>query len=252
MTKGKTGLQWDIYFLKMGFDGKIVGSVPLDEEIVHSWLEARSPKNRPADGRSLEEIGKEVKETTNWASDIEETESTRTFEEDMKKVSTGFQKHDGKLVVRAGTVRAHVKDCARQLFQAKQVDVPAFRSKVANFVYMQPYWLPIIKNGKPISEPDGVMERPLHVVTPMGPRSALKRMMYVEGAELWCILGLLKNPVVKEEHLHMILLYGGIHGYGGERSLGEGQYDYALVKVDTASKIPDDIFKIEKSIKSKK
>ncbi len=89
-------------------------------------------------------------------------------------------------------------------------------------------------------------------ITPIGPRSALKRTMYVYKAEVWCILGLLKNPFVTEEHLRMIFLYGGLHGYGAERSLGEGQYEYELTHIGTGSTLPQDVFEAAKQIKEGK
>jgi len=247
--KQTEGITWDAYLLRMRFEGRIIGSVPMEEDVVSKWLESRAPEKAPEGARALPDIESEVKGSIYWAKDAEEieeeTSSTREDTADMKRVSSGFQMDkQGRLVVRAGTIKAHLKDCARQLYQAKQVKVPVFRSKLANFIYVKPYWVPIIKDGEPTNRPDGWQERPIHVITPMGPRSALKRSMYIEEAELWSIVGILRNPHVTKEHLDMVLLYGGVHGYGAERSLGEGQYDYELIELGPVTQLPDNVLEL--------
>ena len=41
------------------------------------------------------------------------------------------------------------------------------------------------------------------------------------------------KPSVAEEDLHTLMEYGGVHGYAGERSDGEGRYRFTLIKEDT-------------------
>lgn len=217
---------FDVYQLEMEFVGRLMGSVPLKKELVRKWLEARAPA-QPKPGPSLDEIENEVLDT------IEDVEAM-TEEE----VSLGFQQVNDVLVVRAGTIKAHLKDCARQLYAAKLVSVKNFRSKVANYVNVVPYWIPILKDGVPVREHDGWHEQAVHVITPQGPRSALKRIQYVEGVSLVCRLYVLRNPEVGEEELRKVLVYGGVHGYGGERSLGEGRYVFSLERVGEADSVP--------------
>lgn len=251
---GVTGLKWDVFLLRMQFEGRIMGAVPMERQIVKGWLETKAPTHAPEGARPLDELAAEVEQSTAWVDDVEETESTREDPEGMKRVTSVFQKHPekGYLAVRAGTIRAHLKDCARQLFQAKQVNVPVFRSKVANFVYVKPYWVPIVRtdgeNGHVLRKPDGWDERPIHVITMQGPRSALKKSMFVEDVELWTVIGLLQNPFVKPEHLELILTYGGIHGYGAERSLGEGQYEHELIPIGTDTQIPSHVLDLGASL----
>ncbi len=62
-------IMWKKAEVTMNFTGRLCGSVPLKKEIVESWLTARMPKEKPEDGRSIEEIKQEVLESIE---DIEE------------------------------------------------------------------------------------------------------------------------------------------------------------------------------------
>jgi len=74
----------------MNFTGRLCGSVPLKKEMVRPWLESRMPNKKPQEAKSIEEIEREVLET------IEELE---------EKITLGFQRVDGALVIRGGTLK---------------------------------------------------------------------------------------------------------------------------------------------------
>lgn len=213
---------WTQYEVQMDFVTKLVASVPADPDMVSKWLESRQPRNRPPDSRSITEIAQEVMET------IPEQES----EESGLLV---FQRQEGGLVVRATTVRAHLKDCATvlsRLYVGKVEKESSFAVKVKNALYYPPdvYWLPILSqaDGQQIKEPSGRYDRAIHATTPRGQINALKTLEYVDSAQLkvplWILTPKNRKPVVQEDDLETLFVYGGTHGYGGERSAGEGRY----------------------------
>lgn len=207
---------WTLYSVRFNFLTRICGSVPSDPELVRAWLDARKPSVRPPGSKSIDEINEEVLAT------IE-----RGFDEEGSNILV-FQRHEGVCCLRAATFKAHIKDCARVLsgLVGKIESTAAFSTRVKNGVYHDEhaYWVPILRpDGKPVTKHDGEKDQPIH--TWRG--SALKRFEWIEPARVDFTLKVLDH-LVKEDDLHKLFQYGGVHGYGGERSNGEGRYEYAL------------------------
>lgn len=211
----RSGNMWKKAKVRMTFTGRLCGSVPLKKEIVDGWLKARMPKEPPEEGKTLEEIKQEVMDT---------------IEEIQEKVTLGFQHNDKGLVVRGGTIKAHMKDCANQVKGVLKEKLGTFRAMVANKIYIDEYFVNLKKDGEFIKESTGVYDQPVHVFIPgVGPRNALKTIQYIEGAELEFHIRMMDDNELKEEQILYIFEYGSIHGYGGERSLGEGRYTFEIV-----------------------
>lgn len=215
------------YAVTLQFENRVCGSVPLSKELVPIWLKSRMPKNKPEGEPDMEAVEQEVMDS------IQETEERTTL---------GFQLHEDVLVVRGGTIKAHLKDCSNQIkdvvpnpkpvkSEAKK-GIKALRSKVANMVYVEEYWVSLLRDdGEPVREEDSSYEQPVHVMTPMGPRNALKVIRFVEKPVMRFTLRVLENRQVTADTIRAILEYGSIHGYGGERGMGEGRYSFTMEKV---------------------
>jgi len=204
---------WQKAEVLMNFVGRLCGSVPLKKELVIPWLEARMPKEKPEEGKSIEEIKKEVLESIE---DIEE------------KVTLGFQKNGQGLFIRGGTVKAHLKDCANQIKDAIKPQIKNFRGKVANKVYTEEYFIYLLKNGESLQKEDGEFDQPVHVITMQGPRNALKTIRFLDMPSLKFRLMLMEDKEITPERIKEIFEYGSIHGYGGERGMGEGRYSFQI------------------------
>lgn len=236
---------WTEYELTFRFVDRLCGSVPQARELIRPWLEARAPERKPeavlvADAtgpvavqpKTLDDIEAEVLETIG--------DGEVPSEDVQERITLGFHRDDTGLFVREGTIKAHIKDCANQVKdflvkagvaspRRKSSESIALRSLVANKVFVEPDRLYLYgSDGKPIQEPHGDVERPVHVITPAGPRNALKRVQYVVGAEITAYLKVLNDGVITTGILTAIFDYGSIHGYGGDRSLGEGRYTFTL------------------------
>lgn len=216
---------WTRYEVQWNFITKLVASVPADPEMIKVWLASRKPANRPPDSKSIEEVAAEVLESLS-----EESEESGLHV---------FQRHEGGLAIRMATVRAHLKDCARtlsRLYVGKIEGEKSFAVKVTQGLYHDPsiYWLPILSqlDDKVLKEPSGEYDKAVHALTPRGAISALKRFEYVEGARLRFPLMVLTpksgKPIISKEDLETLFQYGGVHGYAGERSDGEGRYIAAI------------------------
>lgn len=232
---------WKSYRVTWTFLTKLCGSVPADPELVKAWVDSRKPAVRPPGGRSIADIQEEV--FTTLAEPIDETPLSILV----------FQRVNGALVMRAATVRAHIKDCARVLsaqWIGKIQGERSFSTRVINGVYPDEatYWIPILRpDGTPILSADGTMDKAVHVRGPRGEMiNALKTFEYVMPARMDFTLKILtaksgamktigkKNEEAKEltsvsqEDLETLFMYGGVHGYAGERGDGEGKYSFTI------------------------
>jgi hypothetical protein len=200
---------------------KLCGSVPADPEIVKAWLLARTPRVQPPGGLTLDQINEEV------LASLSEDRDALGHPKDESAILT-FQRHAGQCVMRGATLKAHLKDCARRLSArvGKIEGESAFSTKVINYLYPDPaqYWVQVLRpDGTPVSKHDGEMDRP--VTTRFG--TALKRFEWIEPWRLDFTIQVFTTsgrPAVGLEDLRKLLLYGGVHGYAGERGNGEGKY----------------------------
>jgi hypothetical protein len=217
---------WTTYRVQWTFHiHKLCASVPADPDIVKKWLEARQPAARAPGGKSISEIQEEVFETIATAEEV--TPSLLVF-----------QRHEGTLVMRAATVRAHIKDAARVLsaqYIGKIKGERAFSTRVINGVYEDPgmYWIPIRRpDGSPVVSADGTIDKAVHVRGPRGePLNALKTFEYVSPARMDFTLKVLGKSVTLDD-LETLFQYGGYKGYAGERGDGQGRYTYSVSVVE--------------------
>lgn len=209
---------WKDYKLTMEFLGKLCGSVPQSKELIKRWVEVRAPKQKPEgdNDKSLEEIEKEVLDS------IDDT---------IEKTTVGFQHDDTGIYVRGATIRAHLKDCANVIKDL--VGVKAFKAKLANKLYVAESKVYLSKNGSVVTEDDGSYDQPVHAMTPKGPINALKCVHYVDNPRLESTIKVLDdgNKEVTINNIRKVLEYGQIHGFGGERSMGEGRYLWEISEI---------------------
>jgi hypothetical protein len=222
---------WRRYRVTWTFLTKLCASVPADPEIVQKWLETRQPRVKPAGAKSIEEINEEV------LASVERGEG----EPDEEYSMLVFQRANGRLVQRAATVKAHIKDCARVLsaqYIGRIEGERSFSTRLTNGVYLDParYWLPVTRlDGTPITEADGAYDKPIHVRGPRGQQqNALKRFEYILPPSVLMFDLLLLGKSVSEADLIHVFTYGGVHGYAGERGDGEGRYTFELAEVNAA------------------
>lgn len=218
---------WSVYRVRWEGLTQLCGSVPADPEIVKAWLDARKPTVRAPGSRSIDEVNEEVLATIERGDVFDEKECNILV----------FQRNNGILCQRAATIKAHLKDCSRRLstLVGRVEKEKAFSTKVINYVYPdeRQYWVPILRpDGTPVTKHDGERDKAIH---PRPGVSALKRFEWVDP---WVIEFDLKvvevvegKPAVSEDDLHKLMIYGGTHGYAGERGDGEGRYTYRIERL---------------------
>ena len=111
----------------------------------------------------------------------------------------------------------------------------AFRSKIARFVFVFPRRLYLMRDGQPLSAPEGALERAVQGMTAQGPRISLKRSdMVREGVELNCEVRVLPIGAreITEDMLKLWFSYGEYKGLGEWRNASYGRFGFTLEKCD--------------------
>ncbi|HAM40694.1 MAG TPA: hypothetical protein DCP69_04995 [Candidatus Omnitrophica bacterium] len=220
---------WTRYRVRWTFLTRLCASVPADPDIMQAWINARQPRVKPAGALSIQEVNEEV------LASIERGEG----EVDRSFSMLVFQRHNGGLVERAATTKAHMKDCAfqlRRIYIGKIQGELTLDNRVKNGIYPDEhtYWIPIMReDGTPVQEADGAYDKAIHVRGPRGEvLNAIKRFEYIEPPSVTEFILKVLGRSVSETDLHHLFEYGGTHGYAGERGDGEGKYSYTIERLD--------------------
>lgn len=170
-----------------------------------------------------------------------ETEMLPTAEElnmkveDIKKQGlTVFLRDNGHLVIGNHVIKGFIKSALLTL--KDQVGIAAAKSKVDNLVFVEPSFIPIMRDGKPIDKADGYNERSLRADTMQGPRVSLVSSEEVQAPwELTVQISLLENKgsaksnPVTWEMIETALLYGRFKGLGQWRNSGKGSFTFERI-----------------------
>jgi len=203
-----TGL-YDRYRVKIKIRDRICGGMPKNEELIRAWVVATT-------GHDDEQTEEQVKENIETIVDKK-----------AEKSWNGFPGDERGLFVPARNVKACFKQSASVLGIVKD-------RRGSKQILAEGMEVKALDGGDRIhlgrTEPDGFDESAIHVMTAQGPRSALRRMDYVEGVEIEFEVWVLQTHAAESRHIGEdelvdILRHAQENGLGASRSQGEGKFD---------------------------
>lgn len=200
---------YDRYDVTIKIRDRICGGTPRNPELLKGWIAATTAHND---------------ETTTAQ---EKAARENLLQPTEEKSWNGFPGDEKGLFVWSRQVKALFKECASMLRitvtkqGSKQIFQHGFEIKgtvADDRIYL----------GK--KAPDDFAEGPIHVQTPQGPRTALKRVDYVQSPTLSFQIWVLKTNAnekrhVSEDDLRTMLTFGQENGLGADRSQGSGKFD---------------------------
>jgi len=217
---------------------RLVGGIPKHPKLIKSWQEARFPAEGPKTV-ALAEIG--VTPETATQQTIEDLGSNAQSAEEVAKVSTGFvmMQHPkfGEIaaIEPRRNVKAMLKESANIIKGMPEARVRgkeiALRAKLAERVFPGPKFAALLNEDGTPSKIESV-ERPIHVMTRQGPRTALKQTDFADDVVLVSVLKVLNDGLITESILRAILEHASDNGIGTDRSQGVGMFSYKLIKLD--------------------
>jgi len=212
----------DKWIVTLSLNARLIGGIPAvnlhngeagaekSRDIMAVWL-----RKALADKMSEEEIEALAAKTFDEAYKEGEEESSTTFKTD----ETG-------LYIEGRQVKAMLKEAGGRLGLGKSVkgERPSLKQDLHEALHVDEDAIHLMRDGQPLTVPDGCDARPIHVMTALGPRTSIKRTDYVEQPVITFTVRVLQNVGVKEEHLMQILAFGQDLGLGADRSQGHGKF----------------------------
>lgn len=217
--------------------GRIIGGIPTDPRLIEGWLKANMPEAVEAERAALA------------ATTLAEVHNK--VEEESKASWTTFKRNEaGNLVFESRQLKAAFKETANILRevlqkQEKKADrkegasgkdksrFTGLRAKLAERLFVEGDKLELLDatTQKPLSKPTGTEERPIHVMTAQGERTALKKYDFVSNVLVQFSVRWLDDGVMDDELLGALLEFMSWNGIGADRSQGEGMFEVQSVTV---------------------
>jgi len=209
---------YDVYRVSIAMRDKICGGTPRNQDQIATHIKIKTGHE---DGTTLKQI-EEAKAAMATTAAVE-----GLIEEEIEKSWNGFPSDEKGIFIWARQVKALFKECATMLrvttqkLGSKQIFQHGFEIK-------GPDKYDRIYLGR--EKADGFDEGPIHVQTAQGPRTALKRVDYVENAklnfEIWVLqTNAAEKRHVGEEEIRKMLTFGQENGLGADRSQGRGKFE---------------------------
>jgi len=202
---------WKRFEVELRMKEKFASGIPKNPETLLKTLKAREGK------------GDKPVPFDEWAEQIAEEVKASPEEEE---VAVGFKRDEHGLYYEDRNIKAHLKDLAGTM--NKFFGIRNLKSIVASHLFVEPPRIYVDKK-----EPDGYEIKPIRVMVPSGPRSAIKKIDYVLRPTLRFKLKILDDGVIKDwkSILEKLFEYGSEHGLGQERSEGWGRYEFELKEI---------------------
>lgn len=195
------------YAITLEIVERLLGSSPADPQTYRDYV-----ANCPHDA------------TKGAGSPEREAEELASLPEESEKGVTVFPRDpEGRLHLWDYQVKGNLKESGNIL--KEQLGIKNLRDKLDNYVYVAPRRILLLRDGKPLTEPDGIFSRPLRAMTMQGPRVSIAQSEYLEPPlTLQFTIRLLEHKEIKPETLQEILAFGELKGLGQWRNGSFGRF----------------------------
>jgi len=220
---------WTRYGITFSIKNRIVGGIPTNEKLIEGWVKANMPD------AAAEEREKIAQSTVADLPDLTEERAGMMW--------TTFKRDESGIFIEGRQVKSMFKESANILRDLLvKADKKAkgdsgksrftnLRSKLAERLFVEEDKIYLLRDNKRIEKPDGDEERAIHVVTAMGPRTALKRYDFVNApCSLRFCVRFIDDGIVDLELINTLLEHASWNGLGTDRSQGNGLFEVTEVK----------------------
>lgn len=226
---------WTKYSVTLEFTTRCIGGCPNSKDLIMGWLKTKNIASTDGELKALVEA---------TASELD-----GKVEEKASAMWTVFKKNEQGIYIEGRQVKAMFKESANilrdmlvkaesktkdgkeKVVKAERSRFTNLKSRIAERLYVEENQINLLKGGAPMPAADGIDERPIHVQTAMGPRTALKRTDYVEpGTQVKFTVRHLNDNVVDKELIDVLLEHSSMNGLGADRSQGSGMFKVVEVK----------------------
>lgn len=184
----------------------ILGSAPASRAIRTQYIASRAPTD-----------------------DLRAEEKAAPFNLDEKGLTVFNRNQQDQLCLMGYQIKGFLKGALTAL--KVQCKIAAAKGKIDNLIFVEPRYIPLIKDGQPIRDEDDILERPLRAQTMQGERVTLAASELVEDP--WEITiemtlipngGTAKSEALTWDAIEAALDYGAYHGLGQWRNADYGRF----------------------------
>lgn len=191
---------------KITFTEPLLGGSPMNKTLYSDYVASKAPPETGDD----------------------ETEGEIARVRTGEKGVTGFLGDDEGIYLMDYMVKGYLKEAGNILKQnlgqadgksGKPKGVRALKSKIDNYVFVYPRYIPLAE------KPDGLIERPLRAETMQGPRVTLACSEYVDaGKHIEIVISLVSHPDLSFDLIEQLLDFGQLKGMCQWRNGGYGRF----------------------------
>ena len=192
----------------------ILGSLPAIKELRTEYISRNAPTKEIAD-----------------------EEAASAFDVNERGLTVFSRDKRDQLCVMAYQIKGFFKAALYAL--SGQFNIAAYKSKVDLMLFVEPRYIPLIREGKPIMAEDDILERPLRSSGPKGDRVSLAASEQIDDP--WSIeieISLLppkksdkaKGDPLTWDVIEAALDYGAYHGLGQWRNADYGRFLWERVE----------------------
>lgn len=195
----------------------LLGSSPMNKEIFSNYIATK---------------GKTPEEKQRGAEDVDDVV------DGMDKVTGFYRDHKtGNIILKDYQIKGFFKEAGKALKDS--IGIGSVVSKVDNYVFITDRSIALMRDGKPITDIDDYLERPLRGETAQGPRVSLaKSEMINEGWVLEFTVKVLQNKATAKSCaltmsiIEEFLEYGELKGLLQWRNGGYGSFTFEEVPIE--------------------
>jgi hypothetical protein len=235
---------WRYFVVVLNIRNRVIGGVPKDPKLIEAWMKTNMPEVADAEieklkTKTIEEIPAVTDEAAQamWTTFYEDSVGVHAqarhikalFKESANILRVMLESED-KAGKRADAKEAEAKAKAegKEAPKATGLDKTKFtnlKAKLVERLFVVEQRIYFYRDNKPVKKPDSFWEHPIHVMTPQGPRTALKRSDYVGApAEMRFHLKVLNDKFIDEDLIKVILKHAEENGFWTDRSQGQGLF----------------------------
>jgi hypothetical protein len=252
---------WTRFEVVLEFKNRVIGGIPNDKNLIEAWIGAKMPDKAADEKQKL--VDATVAELPKLAEEKAEGMWT-TFKTDEKgiylegrcvkamyKESANIMRE--LLIQHESQTRADQAKAAAKAEEAKKAEkseedddeeeekkggkkesrsakaaksrFTGIKAKLAERLFVEEDKVYLMRSdGSHITKPDGNEEKPIHIMTTQGPRTALKRFDYVNTPVIKFTLRHMNDGIVDLELIQVLLEHSAWNGLGADRSQGNGLF----------------------------
>jgi len=230
-----------VRFEKIKFEVKTlnttVGNFPSSMAAI-PYIARTVQKEEKMTDEEAEKLKKKMEEELVETMEAMEEEEMEVEEEDEDKLNVFLRDKTGIYIE-----ERHVKGWLKEHFRI--LKMRGYREAINHGVYVFPYGdsfvgnekfkIYLTRDGKVIREPDGILKRPIQVMTPKGGRSSYKLLEYLEPPVEFSfvieVVDSVSRKLFTKEILKTMGYIMGNIGFLGDRSLGMGKCEVKVEKI---------------------